>query len=191
MAISLKFVSVGDGAVGKSCSLAVFTTGQFPDAYAPTVFENYTADIEVDGKQVKLGLFYTAGQEEYDRLRPLSYPNSDVILMFFSIDSPISLDNIIEKWKPELHHHLPNVPIILIGNKKDLRNDPQTIRDLASYNREPVKPEQGRAIAKQIGAYAYLECSAKTKEGIREVFERATQAAFQQKKRKKSKCSIL
>jgi Ras family protein A len=83
------------------------------------------------------------------------------------------------------------VPIILVGNKKDLRTDPQTIRDLARNKQEPVKTEQARGIAEQIGAFAYLECSAKTKDGIREVFEKATQAALQQKKRKNKRCVLL
>ncbi|KAM3727056.1 Ras-like GTP-binding protein rhoA [Dirofilaria immitis] len=189
-AIRKKLVIVGDGACGKTCLLIVFSKDQFPDVYVPTVFENYVADIEVDGKQVELALWDTAGQEDYDRLRPLSYPDTDVILMCFSIDSPDSLENISEKWTPEVRHFCPNVPIILVGNKKDLRNDPQMVRELAKMKQEPVRPEQGRAIAEQIGAFAYLECSAKTKDGIREVFEKATQAALQQKKKKK-KCVVL
>uniref|UniRef100_A0A1I8E8E5 Ras family protein n=1 Tax=Wuchereria bancrofti TaxID=6293 RepID=A0A1I8E8E5_WUCBA len=111
--------------------------------------------------------------------------------MCFSIDSPDSLENIPEKWTPEVRHFCPNVPIILVGNKKDLRNDQQTIRELAKMKQEPVRPEQGRAIAEQIGAFAYLECSAKAKDGIREVFEKATQAALQQKKKKKSKLHFI
>lgn len=78
--------------------------------------------------QVELALWDTAGQEDYDRLRPLSYPDTDVILMCFSVDSPDSLENIPEKWTPEVKHFCPNVPIILVGNKKDLRNDPATIK---------------------------------------------------------------
>lgn len=113
---------------------------------------------------MELALWDTAGQEDYDRLRPLSYPDTDVILMCFSIDSPDSLENIPEKWTPEVRHFCPNVPIILVGNKKDLRNDPQTLRELAKMKQEPVRAEQGRAMAEQIQAYAYLECSAKTKE---------------------------
>ncbi|VDN26688.1 unnamed protein product [Gongylonema pulchrum] len=223
-AIRKKLVIVGDGACGKTCLLIVFSKDQFPDVYVPTVFENYVADIEVDGKQVwfvahpnlpyshnpcfliftcfiwddpcvvgfctvirlllgfaeifdavlhrffclwwvvELALWDTAGQEDYDRLRPLSYPDTDVILMCFSIDSPDSLENIPEKWTPEVRHFCPNVPIILVGNKKDLRCDQQTVRELAKMKQEPVRPEQGRAIAEQIGAFAYLECSAKTKD---------------------------
>lgn len=157
----------------------------------PTVFENYVADIEVDGKQVELALWDTAGQEDYDRLRPLSYPDTDVILMCFSVDSPDSLENIPEKWTPEVKHFCPNVPIILVGNKKDLRNDPHTIKELAKMKQEPVKPQEGRAMAEKINAFAYLECSAKSKEGVREVFETATRAALQVKKKKKSKCVLL
>ena len=55
------------------------------------------ADVEVDGKHVELALWDTAGQEDYDRLRPLSYPDSHVILICFAIDSPDSLDNVQEK----------------------------------------------------------------------------------------------
>ncbi|EPQ07256.1 Transforming protein RhoA [Myotis brandtii] len=170
-AIRKKLVIVGDGACGKTCLLIVFSKDQFPEVYVPTVFENYVADIEVDGKQVELALWDTAGQEDYDRLRPLSYPDTDVILMCFSIDSPDSLENIPEKWTPEVKHFCPNVPIILV---------------------EPVKPEEGRDMANRIGAFGYMECSAKTKDGVREVFEMATRAALQARRgKKKSGCLVL
>merc|ERR1711997_931435 len=190
-AIRKKLVIVGDGACGKTCLLIVFSKDQFPEVDVPTVFENYVADIEVDGKQVELALWDTAGQEDYDRLRPLSYPDTDVILMCFSIDSPDSLDNIPEKWTPEVKHFCPNVPIILVGNKKDLRNDPNTIKELAKMKQEPGKPEDGRTMAEKINAFAYLECSAKSKEGVREVFETATRAALQVKKKKKKPCVLF
>lgn len=118
-AIRKKLVVVGDGACGKTCLLIVFSKDEFPEVYVPTVFENYVADIEVDGKRVELALWDTAGQG-YDRLRPLSYPDTDVILMCFSVDSPDSLEN------PEVGARVkrcPSVPIILVANKKDLRSD--------------------------------------------------------------------
>ncbi|KAI9531065.1 hypothetical protein NQZ68_000559 [Dissostichus eleginoides] len=189
-AIRKKLVIVGDGACGKTCLLIVFSKDQFPEVYVPTVFENYVADIEVDGKQVELALWDTAGQEDYDRLRPLSYPDTDVILMCFSIDSPDSLENIPEKWTPEVKHFCPNVPIILVGNKKDLRNDDHTRRELAKMKQEPVKSEEGRDMAGRIAAFGYMECSAKTKDGVREVFEMATRAALQARRGKKNnKCT--
>ena len=171
--IRKKLVIVGDGACGKTCLLIVFSKDQFPDTYVPTVFENHVADIEVDNKHVELELWDTAGEEDYDRLRPLSYPDTNVIIMCFSIDSPDSLSNILDKWKPEVNHFCPEIPIILVGNKKDLRNDSNTIKQLGRMKQAPVKIEEGRAMADQINALAYLECSAKTKEGVREVFETA------------------
>jgi len=190
--IRKKLVIVGDGACGKTCLLIVFSKDQFPEVYVPTVFENYVADIEVDSKQVELALWDTAGQEDYDRLRPLSYPDTDVILMCFSIDSPDSLENIPEKWTPEVRHFCPNVPIILVGNKTDLRTDETTKRELSKMKQQPVTVEEGRSMADKIGAYGYMECSARTKEGVRDVFELATRAALQVKKRKKKQlCDIL
>ena len=111
--------------------------------------------------------------------------------MCFSVDSPDSLENIPEKWNPEVKHFCPNVPVLLIGNKRDLRNDEQTKRELMKLRQEPVRSEQGRAMADRIGAYAYLECSAKTKDGVRAVFETATRGALNSKKSKSSKCSVL
>ena len=186
-AIRRKLVIVGDGACGKTCLLFAFTKDEFPDKYIPTVFENYVSDIEVDGKQVELALWDTAGQEDYDRLRPLSYPDTDVILMCFSVESHDSLENIQAKWVPEVHHFCPNVPFLLIATKKDLRSDPVYKQQ---FKQSIVRPEEGRGMAEKVGAWAYLECSAKTREGVREVFDSATRAALQ-KKKGKSKCTVL
>merc|ERR1719273_2158735 len=104
-----KLVIVGDGACGKTCLLIVFSRDEFPKEYVPTVFENYVTDIEVDGVKVELEMWDTAGQEDYDRLRPLSYPDTHVILLCFAIDSPDSLENIPDRWTPELKHFCPKV----------------------------------------------------------------------------------
>jgi len=194
--IRRKLVIVGDGACGKTCLLIVFSKGTFPEVYVPTVFENYVADVEVDGKRVELALWDTAGQEDYDRLRPLSYPDSHVILICFAIDSPDSLDNVQEKWISEVLHFCQGLPIVLVGCKKDLRNDPKTIDELRRTSQRPVTTDEGMAVAQKIGAQRYLECSAKSGQGVREVFEHATRYALLAKKggsrRNRGKvCNIL
>ncbi|CAH8514573.1 unnamed protein product [Schistosoma margrebowiei] len=184
--IRKKLVIVGDGACGKTCLLIVFSKDQFPEVYVPTVFENYVADIEVDNKQIELALWDTAGQEDYNRLRPLSYPDTDVILMCYSIDSPDSLSNIKEKWIPEVKHFCPNTPIILVGNKSDLRYDDKVINELARLGQHPVTTSEAKAVSAYIGAYGEIECSAKTKENVRQVFELASRACLKIQKKHKS-----
>ncbi|QPG77130.1 GTP-binding protein Rho1 [Brettanomyces nanus] len=191
--IRKKLVIVGDGACGKTCLLIVFSKGAFPELYVPTVFENYVADVEVDGRRIELALWDTAGQEDYDRLRPLSYPDSNVILICFAVSAPDTLENVEEKWISEVLHFCQGVPIILVGCKIDLRNDPRTIEQLSQVGQRPVSTAEGQDIAEKIKALTYMECSAKLNQGVREVFETATRAALQtkEKKEKKKKCVVL
>ena len=78
-------------------------------------FDNYSAPMVCDGVPVSLGLWDTAGQEDYDRLRPLSYPQTDVFLICFSVVSPSSFENVTSKWCPEIKHHCADAPILLVG----------------------------------------------------------------------------
>ena len=136
--------------------------------------------------QVELALWDTAGQEAYDRLRPLSYANSDVIIICFSIGSPTSLANAEQKWRAEVNNYRPGIPILLVGNKSDLRTDKETIRKLQKAKPTPLKPVQyseGDLVAKKIKAFAYLECSAKERTGIEEVFMTATRGKREKKAR--------
>jgi len=189
---NIKCVVVGDGAVGKTCLLISYTTNAFPGEYIPTVFDNYSANVMVDGKPINLGLWDTAGQEDYDRLRPLSYPQTDVFLVCFSVISSSSFENVKTKWVPEIQHHAPGVPILLVGTKSDLRKDDQTTKQLASRGQNLVNTEQANSMAKEVGAVKYLECSALTQEGLKQVFDDAIRAATApSQKAKKGGCQIL
>ncbi|VVC42194.1 P-loop containing nucleoside triphosphate hydrolase,Small GTP-binding protein domain,Small GTPase [Cinara cedri] len=249
--IEKKIVIVGDGASGKTCLLHVFFENVYPSVYVPTVFDNFSTEIKIEGKMVKLALWDTAGQEDYDRLRPLSYPNSDVVIICYSIDRPDSLINVVEKWIQEVRFFTKDVPVILVGNKKDLRdqcvmslpgdagvddtevanarrenedctvvvtdetdeicsetsplvdkagetqpvieNDNKTASTTpkkwsGTTGAEPmVVKEQGQLVANEIGAFAFLECSAKTKEGVHDVFVAAVKAT----RRDNKQCVLL
>ena len=114
------------------------------------------------------------GQEDYDRLRPLSYPQTDVFLVCFSVTSPASFENVKEKWFPEVHHHCPGVPCLIVGTQVDLRDDPQVMEKLQRQKQRPVAPEQGERLARELGAVKYVECSALTQKGLKNVFDEAS-----------------
>jgi cell division control protein 42 len=114
------------------------------------------------------------GQEDYDHLRPLSYPQTDVFLVCFSVTSPASFENVKEKWFPELHHHCPGVPCLIVGTQVDLRENPQVMEKLQRQEQRPVAPEQGERLARELGAVKYVECSALTQKGLKNVFDEAS-----------------
>nr|XP_035923626.1 rho-related GTP-binding protein RhoJ isoform X2 [Halichoerus grypus] len=144
----LKCVVVGDGAVGKTCLLMSYANDAFPEEYVPTVFDHYAVTVTVGGKQHLLGLYDTAGQEDYNQLRPLSYPNTDVFLICFSVVNPASYHNVQEEWVPELKDCMPHVPYVLIGTQIDLRDDPKTLARLLYMKEKPLTYEHGVKLAK-------------------------------------------
>ncbi|KAG8224753.1 hypothetical protein J437_LFUL005322 [Ladona fulva] len=180
----IKCVVVGDGTVGKTCLLISYTQNRFPTDYVPTIFDNYSADIIIDGLSYKIGLFDTAGEDDYVRLRPFSYPGTDVFLACFAVDSMVSFENIRLKWIPELRSNSSGVPILLVGNKSDLRTKPVSL----------VSKQAAENLVKELHLYKYSECSALTQQGVKDVFDLAITAALtarSSQKRHSSKCSLL
>ena len=174
----VKCVCVGDGAVGKTCMLISYTTDSFPTEYVPTVFDNYQANVMVDGRPISLGLWDTAGQEDYDRLRPLSYPNTDVFIVCYSVIDPTSFENVGNKWLPEIRHHCPNSPFLLVGTKSDLRKDYRALEKLKAKGASLVDPARAEEKGQELSAVRVMECSAKTQVGLKDVFDEAMKASM-------------
>ena len=147
----------------------------------------------VDGRPINLGLWDTAGQEDYDRLRPLAYPQTDVFLICFSLVDPASFENVKTKWYPEVRHHCNNVSTILVGTKLDIRQDQETIEKLKDKGLDPITYPMGVAMAKDVGADKYLECSALTTKGLKTVFDEAIRAVLcpAPAPKQKRKCTVL
>lgn len=198
-----KLVLLGDGASGKTSLLNVFTRGYFPTVYEPTVFENYVHDIFVDNVHIELSLWDTAGQEEFDRLRSLSYDDTDLIVLCYSVDSKDSLENVESKWVGEIADNCPGVKLVLIALKCDLRQtgdeEPEEADAAAAAdgNAQREKPptisyDEGLEVAKRIGASRYLECSAMKNRGVNEAFTEAARVALSVKKeREDNKCTLM
>ena len=148
---TIKCVVERDKTAGKTNLLISYTTNDFTGEYIPTVLDNYSVNIVVEGKAVILSLFDTSGQEDYDRLRPLSYPQTDVFLICFSIASPASLENV---------------------------KDVETLMKLIEKKLAPINQTAGLQMAKEIGAAKYLECSALTPSGVKTVFDEAVRVVM-------------
>jgi len=187
----VKLVVIGAGAVGKTCLLIAYANNRFPEDYIPTVFDNYVVNINAGPTVIELGLWDTAGQEEYDRLRPLSYANAHVFLVCFAVINKVSFDNVTTKWFPEVVHFCPNVPTLLIGTKLDLRSDTSYLEKMKIPPDQLISPELGGELAKKIKAAKYLECSARTGENLKLVFEEAVKAALFSPKKKKGGCTLM
>ena len=164
---TVKLVVVGDDGVGKTCLLISYTTNSFPQEYVPTVFDDYSANIIVNEIVVNLGLWDTAGNEEYDKLRVLSYPGTNVFLILYSVASRTSFENVKKRWQPELQTNCPGVPVFLVATKIDLQT-----------SEVQVTSTEGEKMAKEIKAAAFVECSALKQTGVTNLFNRAIGTLF-------------
>ena len=195
--MDVKCVCVGDCAVGKTCMLVSYASDKFPTKYVPTVFDNCAVDMMNDGASVKLHLWDSAGNDYYDRLRPLSYTKTDVFIVCYSVRSPTSLENVTAKWLPEIRAHCPNTPFLLVGTQCDVRTreKPPVRTDKSEQDRlryTLVDPARAEQVASCAGATLVMECSAKTQKGLKDVFvETVTVGLAGRKLKNRSECVLL
>lgn len=192
-----KLVIVGNARTGKTCVLFRFRDDKFPEFETlPTVMDNYFTTCELDNIHYEIELWDTAGQEQFDRLRPMSYNNADVVIILYSVTNQSSFDNVKMLWAPEINRYCPTTPIILAGNKLDLqRNIKNKGLDNSSIN----------DMAKSIRAASCIEISAKSGYNCQELLHtairlsgqkvcekcHALECACKPRKKYKMKCTIL
>ena len=169
---TIRVTAVGDESSDKTPTLLVFKGDPYPEDYEPTIFENYHGMHIYQGKQFNIHLWDTAGQEEYDRLRPMSYAKTDVILILFALNDPNSLKNVTDKWINEVTEYCPNAPIILIGTKSEL---------WSPEKEGQITQGQIEEVAKKINAYKTITCSPRKNENMCDIFELAIEAYLAQR----------
>jgi len=194
----IKCVFIGDGAVGKTSLIISYTTNGYPAEYVPTAIDTYHAVVHVDGQPLTLELCDTPGQDDFDTLRPLVYPNTDVFLLCFSVVMPSTFQNVREKWIPEIRSQSKKVPIVLVGTQSDLRADAKTLVGLRHSKEHPIQESEARKLAHSLGCETYVESSSLTQDNLKEVFDnaimeglRSRQERARKKGKKKKKCTIL
>ena len=156
--------------MGKTCLLYTYVHDTFPNDWIPTVSESYVKNSMWNGKAIGLALWDTAGHEEYDRLRPLSYPQTDVFLLCFAVNNRESFNHIKSKWIDEITLHCEASPYLLVGLKSDL-NVEETKEDI-------VTREEAEELAKEIDAYKYVQVSAMNGVNVRNTFDEAIAAVM-------------
>ncbi|KAI6661353.1 hypothetical protein LOD99_10020 [Oopsacas minuta] len=190
--MNIKSCIVGDSDVGKSSLLISYTTKKFPSDNTPA-FWSGVEDYTIDGIDVSLSFWDTFDHENSYRLKPLSYRETDVLLILFSLINHISFENVKVKWNPEVMYYCPHTPKILVGTKLDLRDDGEITTLLENEKFAPISYSQGVEMMRDIGAVSYFECSALTQIGVTQVFEEAMRVAiaFRSRVNRRGRCILI
>ncbi|KAJ8611844.1 hypothetical protein CTAYLR_005778 [Chrysophaeum taylorii] len=160
---SVKVVLVGNGAVGKTCLVVKRTTGAFPEEYVPTVYDVPTMNSMIDGTPTNVTLWDTAGQFDFDRLRPLVYPQTDAFVLCASLDDENSQDVLESRWLHEIRAHLPaRVPFVIAATKADVSGSSLKLMERA----------------KRMKAQGYFEVSAREDWGVDTLFDHVARVAL-------------
>ena len=149
---------VGDGGVGKTSLLVTYKYGEFPSPYfLHQIWETvWSHEVTIGDEPNNLNLHDTLGQEDYDRVRPLQYPKTDVFLICFCVVEPDSFENAREKWVSEITHFCPKSPFLLVGTQTDLREKPGIVAELDRKQQKPLTFENGDKLAGEIKAGEYM-----------------------------------
>lgn len=190
----VKCLVVGDAASKRTEVLCAYRTGKTASDQTDsidTVSPEHSVTQIVGGDPYTLYLHDTNPSEEHHESRPIAYQNTDIFLVFFSVISPSTVKSVEEKWVSEIRQHCPHVPFLLVGTEIDLRELPEVVESLAKDDERPVTRAHGKQLARKVGAVEYLECSANTLDGVKEVFHEALLTGLKPDDSEKAKKSCL
>ncbi|KAH8825514.1 P-loop containing nucleoside triphosphate hydrolase protein [Flagelloscypha sp. PMI_526] len=169
--IDVHCVVVGEQGVGKTKLVLTYSSGAYPDYHVPWFCDFGRNNIQINNQGYSIQYIDCNCSEDYDRLRPLSYPSATIFLLCFSVVDPATFQKLPKRLFPEIHSAHPDAPVLLVGLKTDLRQDEETLKRLRNRKAKSITPEQGAAMAANLGVAEYLECSALTGDGLNQVFE--------------------
>ncbi|KAI1753604.1 ras family-domain-containing protein [Xylaria castorea] len=177
----MRFVFVGDAKCGKSSILLRFYRDAFTMHYKPTQYELFHKGVAVDEKNTDIELWDTAGDVKLEQLGRLSYLAWDAVFLCFSVDSERSFNNARTQWATQIRRHTRGAPLILVGTKTDERVGASLWAPLYPHLESKITATEGTMTATEIGAIRYVECSAKTGQGIEGVLEEGVRAVFRRR----------
>jgi Ras family protein A len=209
-----KIVVVGEMCSGKTSLISAYCRDKFSEVYVPTILTSCMTDADVLGEKIELVVVEVAGRNDFSQFRNCAYHRMDLAILCYSADSPASLKAIKNHWVPELLQAAPRVPYILVGTKKDVRDEQVCEIELSHRSRvnlaknssftgsqqeaiitasqleareKFITTSQGLEAAEAIGAKEFIECSAMYRDGTRKVFETAAKLALRRSPRRKKK----
>ncbi|KAK9768489.1 Vacuolar protein sorting-associated protein 21, variant 2 [Basidiobolus ranarum] len=176
--VQVKLVLLGEAAVGKSSLVLRFVNNEFQENKEPTIGAAFlTQKCRLEDKVIKFEIWDTAGQERFHSLAPMYYRNAQAAVVVYDITKAASLDK-AKSWVKELQRQAnPNIVIALAGNKADLAvsseedeaEDNEDDSNNGEQSTREVPTEEASAYANEAGLL-FFETSAKTGEGVNEVF---------------------
>ncbi|XP_067096629.1 cell division control protein 42 homolog isoform X2 [Osmerus mordax] len=186
---------LGSGSVGKSCMVSTFLTNRFPSEYVPSVFDKYVKDIGDEG------CFGSLEIQDITVVYPGSFKDVDMKAGYSLCGAIVAVKGaasrgqeynylVVFMWVPEINHYCPGTPFLLVGTQIDLRKDPHTLERLAKNKQKPINSEIAKKLASDLKAFKYVECSALTQEGLKNVFDEVIQAVLRSQQFKKNKCVL-
>jgi len=183
-----KVVFIGDMCSGKSSLISAYCKDRFNETYVPTILRSCLTDASLDGQKVELVVIEVSGRDDYAKLRQCAYHKTDAIVLCYSCDNMVSLNRIHSYWLPEIEECVPNVARILVGTRKDVREnsiDQFSSTPSQECQQRIVSESLGKEMSERIGAEAFIECSSRYRDGTRLVFETVAKVAMQKSRRKR------